>query len=157
MTDGKMQWFEDFLGLGYHIYDVRPNIYLIFDDRKKLANTWNQIIKYWPDDEIKMRFFEGESNYEFIVYSSSRITLETWVFLKSLKNSDHYLQFKDEFMGSATLKLALYLPKKNDKRELEIFKYKKKVTDIKFLKDSDVDDDFIVSQARQRLRNPGTN
>ena len=153
MTDTKIEWFEDFLGLGYHIYDVRPNIYLIFDGRKKLANTWNQIIKYWPDDEIKMRFFEGESNYDFIVYSPSRIIMTTWIFLKSLKNSENYLQFKDEFMGSATLKLALYLPKK-DKYELEIFKYKKRVTDIKFLKDSDDDDDFTISRARQRLRNP---
>ncbi len=153
MTDTKIEWFEDFLGLGYHIYDVRPNIYLIFDGRKKLANTWNQIIKYWPDDEIKMRFFEGESSYDFIVYSPSRITMTTWIFLKSLKNSDNYLQFKDEFMGSATLKLALYIPKK-DTYELEIFKYKKRVTDLKFLKDSDTDDDFTISRARQRLRNP---
>lgn len=152
MTDTKIKWFEDFLGLGYHIYDVRPNIYLILDNRKKLANTWNQIIKYWPDDEIKMRFFEGESNYEFIMYGSSRITLETWVFLKSLKNSENYLQFKDEFLGSATLKLALYLPKK-DTYELEIFKYKKRVTDVKFLKDGASDDDFMISQARQRLHN----
>ncbi len=153
MTDTKIEWFEDFLGLGYHIYDVRPNIYLIFDGRKKLANTWNQIIKYWPDDEIKMRFFEGESSYDFIVYSPSRITMTTWIFLKSLKNSDNYLQFKDEFMGSATLKLALYIPKK-DTYELEIFKYKKRVTDLKFLKDSDNDDDFTISRARQRLHNP---
>lgn len=155
MTDTKIEWFEDFLGLGYHIYDVRPNIYLIFDGRKKLANTWNQIIKYWPDDEIKMRFFEGESSYDFIVYSPSRITMTTWIFLKSLKNSENYLQFKDEFMGSATLKLALYLPKK-DTYELEIFKYKKRITDLKFLKNSDDDDDFIISRARQRLHNPTT-
>lgn len=153
MTDSKIEWFEDFLGLGYHVYDIRPTIYLIFDGRRKLANTWNQIIKYWPDDEIKMRFFEGDVNYEFILYSQSRILKTTKVFLKSLKISDHYQQFMDEYNGSASLQLAIYFPK-DKKYELEIFKFKKKVTDIKFLKKQDSDDDFIISQARQKLQNP---
>jgi len=152
MTDSKIEWFEDFLGLGYHVYDIRPTIYLIFDGRRKLANTWNQIIKYWPDDEIKMRFFEGDVNYEFILYSQSRILKTTKVFLKSLKISDHYQQFMDEYNGSASLQLAIYFPK-DKKYELEIFKFKKKVTDMKFLKKQDSDDDFIISQARQKLQN----
>ena len=54
MSDSKIEWFEDFIGLGYHVFDVRPTIYLIFDNKKKLVNAWNQIIKYWPDDEIEM-------------------------------------------------------------------------------------------------------
>ena len=152
MTDSKIEWFEDFLGLGYHVYDIRPTIYLIFDGRRKLANTWNQIIKYWPDDEIKMRFFEGDVNYEFILYGQSRILKTTKVFLKSLKISDHYQQFMDEYNGSASLQLAIYFPK-DKKYELEIFKFKKKVTDMKFLKKQDSDDDFIISQARQKLQN----
>jgi endo-beta-N-acetylglucosaminidase D len=151
MTDSKIAWFEDFLGLGYHVYDIRPTIYLIFDGRRKLADTWNKIIKYWPDDEIKIRFFEGDDNYEFILYCQSRILQATNVFLKSLKISDHYRQFMDEYNGSASLQLAIYFSKEK-KYELEIFKFKKKVTDVKFLKTHDADDDFIVSQARKKLR-----
>jgi hypothetical protein len=153
MADSKIDWFEDFLGLGYHVFDVRPTIYLIFDNKKKLVNTWNKIIKYWPDDEIKIRFFEGDTNYEFILYGQSRILQTTNVFLKSLKISDHYQQFMEEYNGSASLQLANYSPK-DKKYELEIFKFKKKVTDVKFLKTQDGDDDFIILQARQKLQNP---
>jgi hypothetical protein len=152
MTDSKIDWFEDFIGLGYHVFDVRPTIYLIFDNKRKLVNTWNNIIKYWPDDEIKMRFFEGDTNYEFILYCQSRILQTTNVFLKSLKISDHYQQFMEEYIGSASLQIANYSPK-NKKYELEIFKFKKKVTDLKFLKKQDNDDDFVILQARQKLQN----
>ena len=156
MTDTKIDWFEDFLGLGYHVFDIRPTIYLIFDGKRKLVNTWNKIIKYWPDDEIKMRFFEGKENYEFVLYGQTSILLSTTVFLKSLKISDHYRQFMDEYNGSASLQLGVYFPKEK-KYELEIFKFKKKVTDLKFLKEEDTDDDFIVSQAREKLKNPKKN
>ena len=153
MVDTKIDWFEDFLGLGYHVFDIRPTIYLIFNGKRKLVNTWTKIIKYWPDDEIKMRFFEGEENYEFVLYGQSRILLTTTVFLKSLKISDHYKQFMEEYNGSASLQLAVYFPK-DKKYELEIFKFKKKVTDVQFLKKQDIDEDFIISQARQKLKNP---
>ncbi|TRZ79576.1 MAG: hypothetical protein D4R90_03470 [Nitrosopumilales archaeon] len=151
MTDSKIDWFEDFIGLGYHVFDVRPTIYLIFDNKKKLVNTWNQIIKYWPDDEIKMVFFEGDTNYEFILYCKSRILEKTNVFLKSLKISDHYQRFMEEYNGSASLQIANYSPKKGE-YALEIFKFKKKVIEVKFLKKQDTVDDFVVLQAQERLR-----
>jgi hypothetical protein len=151
MSDSKIEWFEDFIGLGYHVFDVRPTIYLIFDNKKKLVNTWNQIIKYWPDDEIKMIFFEGDTNYEFILYCKSRILQTTNVFLKSLKISDHYQQFMEEYNGSASLQIANYSPKKGE-YALEIFKFKKKVTNLQFLKKEGSVDDFIISQALERLR-----
>ena len=151
MSDSKIDWFEDLLGLGYHVFDVRPTVYLIFDDKRKLVNAWNQIIKYWPDYEIKMRFFEGDTNYEFILYCQSRIIQKTVVFLKSLKISDNYQQFMEEFNGSVSLQVANY-SSKNKKYGLEIFKFKKKVTDVQFLKDQDAVDDFVVLQARERLK-----
>lgn len=156
MTDRKIDWFEDFLGLGYHVYDIRPSIYLIFDSRRKISNTWNNIIKFWPDDEIKIRFFEGDINYEFVLCGQSRILTTTWVFVKSLKISEHYRKFMEEYNGSASLQLALYFPKEK-KYELEIFKFKKKVTDVHFLKSHDIDDDFIITQARQKLQNSKEN
>ena len=151
MTDSKIDWFEDFIGLGYHVFDVRPTVYLIFDNKRTLVNAWNQIIKYWPDDEIKMKFFEGDTHYEFILYCQSRILQKTNVFLKSLKISDHYKQFIEEYIGSASLQIANYSPK-NKKYELEIFKFKKKITDIQLLKKQDNVDDFVVLQALERLR-----
>jgi hypothetical protein len=155
VTENEIGWFEDFLGVGYHVYDIRPSVYLIFEGgKRKIANIWNNVIKYWPDDEIKIRFFEDDSSYDFILYGRSRILTKTWVFSKSLKISEHYKKFMDEYTDSMTLQLALYFPKEKT-YELEIFKFKKKVTDVKFLKtkDNDDDNDFIISQARKKLQN----
>lgn len=111
---------------------------------------WNKVIKYWPDDEIKIRFVEKDDSFEFILYCESRIILATWVFLKSLKISDNYKRFKEDYDGAANFGLALYKPK-GDSYELEIFKYTKRITDLKFLNESDAELDFIVSRSRKIL------
>ena len=151
VTDSKIDWYEDFIGLGYHVFDVRPTVYLIFDNKKKLVSAWNNVIKYWPDYEIKMVFVEGDTNYEFVLYCQSRILEKTIVFLKSLKISDHYQRFVEEYNGSVSLQIANYSPKKGE-YALEIFKFKKKVTGVKLLKKQDTVDDFIVLQAVEKLR-----
>ena len=153
MIDTKIDWFHDFLGIGYQLYDVRPSIFLIFDERKKLASTWNKIIKYFPDDEIKMRFVERDPVYEFVLYCQSRVLLTTWVFLKSLKISEHYKGFKENYDGAAVLKLALHIPK-IDSYQLEIFKYQKRITDVRFMTESEATEDFIVSRSMRNLSNP---
>ena len=150
MADTKINWFDDFLGVGYLFYDVRPKILLIFDERRKIANVWNKIIKYWPDDEIKIRFVETEDSFEFVLYCESRILLTTWVFLKSLKTSENYQRFKEDYDGAANFGLSLYKPK-DDSYELEIFKYKKRITDLKFLTEPEAELDFIVSRSRKIL------
>lgn len=152
MADSKIDWFDDFLGLGYHLYDVRPVVFLLLDERKKVASTWNKILKYFPDDEIKVRFVEIDSKYEFILYCESRILQGTWVFLKSLNVSEHYRQFKEDYDGAAVLKLALYI-KKKDTNELEIFKYQKRLTNVKFITASEAEQDFVVTRSLEKLRN----
>lgn len=144
-------WFHDFMGVGYHFYDVHTKVLLIFNERKPLLGAWGKVIKWWPDDEIKMRFVEENDSYEFVLYGESRILTTRWVFLKALKASEHYKRFKEEYDGAAYLGLALYKPK-DDSYELEIFKYRKKVTDVKFLKEADAEEDGIVSKSRQLLR-----
>ena len=156
MTDTKIDWFDDFLGLGYHMYDVKPTIFLMFDGRKKVGNIWNKIIKYFPDDEIKIRFVEKEHNYDFVLYCESRILSTTWVFLKTLKISEHYKQFKEDYEGAINLKLALYIPKK-ETYELEIFKYIKRVTDVKFPTESEIEQDFILSRSIKNLQSRPAN
>ncbi len=150
MVDTKIDWFDDFLGLAYHLYDVRPVLLLLIDERKKVANTWNQIVKYFPDDEIKVRFIEKDSKYELVLYCESRILMTTWVFSKSLNISQHYKEFKEDYNGAAILKLALYIKKKG-KTELEIFKYQKRLTDVKFLSESETEQDFILTRSSQHL------
>jgi len=151
LSEASITWFNDFMGVGYHFYDVRTKVLLIFNERKMILNAWNKVIKWWPDDEIKMRFVETNDSYEFVLYGESRILTTKCVFLKALKASEHYKRFKDDYDGAAYLGLALYKPK-DDSYELEIFKYRKKVTDVKFLKESDAEHDNIVLRSRQILR-----
>ena len=153
--------FHDFMGIGYHFYDVHTKLLLVFSKRKTLVDAWNKIIKWWPDDEIKMRFVEKEEDddsFQFILYSKSRILAVTWIFLKHLKASEHYKRFKDEYDGAANLGFALYIPR-DDFYELELFDYKKRITDVKFLKETQADQDTVVFRARQILRDleKGTN
>jgi hypothetical protein len=138
------------MGIGYHFYDVHPKVLLTFDKRRTLVNAWNRIIKWWPDDEIRMRFTETNDSFLFVLYNQSRILNTTWVFLKHLKTSENYLKFKEDCKGIANFGLALYIPKK-DLYELEIFKYKKRIADVKFLNSSEIYQDFIVLKSKEYL------
>jgi len=138
------------MGLGYHFYDVHPKVFLTFDKRRTLVNAWNKIIKWWPDDEIRMRFMETNDSFLFVLYNQSRILNSTWVFLKHLKTSENYLKFKEDCKGIINFGLAVYIPKK-ELYELEIFKYKKRITDVKFLNSSEVYQDFIVLKSKEYL------
>jgi len=151
MKQDSITWYTDFLGVGYRYWDVHTHVLLILNSKKDLLSLWKKVVKWWPDDEIKMRFVETNDSYEFVLYGESRILTTKCVFLKALKASEHYKRFKDDYDGAAYLGLALYKPK-DDSYELEIFKYRKKVTDVKFLKESDAEHDNIVLRSRQILR-----
>ena len=151
MTDKSVRWFDAFMGVGYEFYEVRAKVILIFDKRKTLVNAWNKIIKWWPDDEIKLRFVETINSYEFILYGDSRVLDARWVFLKALRVSEHYKTFKDDYEGTAYLRFALYRPK-GDSYEIEIFDYKKRVTDVMFLEEPLREKDSIVLKSSNILR-----
>ncbi len=153
MSNTDVTWFVNFMGLGYHFYDVRPKVILIFDNRKPLLDSWGKVIKWWPDDTISMRFVDNDDSYDFLLYGESRILTTKWAFLKSLKASEHYKRFKEEYEGAVFLELALYRPKA-DSYQLEIFKYRKRITDVKFLTESDAETDSMVLRSRQVLRGP---
>lgn len=150
-----IKWFGDFMGVGYHFHDVHTKLLLIMDKKNNLLGAWKKVIKWWPDDEIRMRLVEDDSSYDFVLYGESRILQTKWGFVKSLQASAHYQRFRDEFDGVAYLGMALYIPKA-DSYELEIFKYSKRVTDVKFLKKDEVNDE-VLSQAMKALHATGKN
>lgn len=151
MNDKSVIWFDAFMGVGYEFYEVRSKVILIFDKKKTLLNAWNKIIKWWPDNEIKMRFVETNHSYDFILYGDSSVLEARWVFLKALKLSQHYKTFKDDYEGAASLRLALYIPKR-DSYELELFDYTKRVTDVMFLEEALRETDSIVLKSNNILR-----
>jgi hypothetical protein len=151
VKEKRIRWFDAFMGLGYEFYEVRSKVILIFHHKKTLLNAWYKIIKWWPDDEIKMRFLETSKSYDFVLYGDSRFLESTWVFLKALRVSQHYTTFKNDYEGVAILRLALYRPKK-DSYELELFDYKKRVTDVRFLKEPPEEpQDIILLRSRSIL------
>ena len=150
MNDEYIRWFDAFMGVGYNFYDVHTKVLLIFNKRKILLNAWNKIIKWWLDDEIRMRFVETNDSYKFILYGESRILETKWVFLKALRTSEHYEKFKDDNDKANCLGLALYRPKGNS-YELEIFDYTKSVTDVQFLKEPISQHDTIILRSLEIL------
>lgn len=151
VTDKSVRWFDAFMGVGYEFYEVRAKVILIFDKRKTLVDAWKKVIKWWPDNEIKMRFVETNNSYEFILYADSVALDNRWVFLKALKVSDSYKAFRNDYEGAALLRLALYRPK-GDSYELELFDYTKRVTDVVFLEDALREKDNIVLKSSNILR-----
>lgn len=151
MYELNIKWFVNFMGIGYHFYDVHPKLLLAFEKRRILVNAWSKIIKWWPDDEIRMNFVEMDGSFLFILYNHSRILATTWIFLKHLKSSTDYKRFKDDCKGIANLGLALYIPKE-DLYELEIFKYTKRITNVKFLRGSEINQDLILLKSKEYLQ-----
>jgi hypothetical protein len=138
MPTDRLVWFDGFIGLGYSFLYVYPRVLLLFDDKKRLLKSWNDVIKWWPDDEIKVRFIEidrEECYYGFIMYCITRILQDTWVFFKLLSMSDHYKRLKEEYDEKIYIDLALYLQESN---ELNIFKHRKVVKDVIFLRNRDL-------------------
>lgn len=136
------------MGIGYHFSEADPKMLLIFNKKKTLHDTWRNIIKWWPDDEIRTRFVEKDDSFDYVLYGKSNILRKQWVFLKSLKSSIHYKKFKTEYDGTAYLGFALYMPT-NDSYELVIFDYKKKITDIRFLSEQEAEQDSVVLIAKK--------
>ena len=140
--------FGDFLGVGYDLYQVRPKVLLVFNKRKTLADAWNKIVKWWPDEEIRMRFVEKFDSFEYVLFGKSNILDTQWIFRKLLRSSEHYQKFKHEYDGVVYLGFALYHPQ-DDSYELEIFDYKKKITDVRFLNEESAEQDSTVLKARE--------
>lgn len=153
LSETEIKLFDDFMGLGY-IYDVRPTALLVFAKKKAIGDVWKKIIKWWPDNEIHLRFVEKDDSYEFVLYCQSRILETNWMFLKKFATSENYKRFKDDYDGAANLGLAQYI-KKDNSYELEVFRNKKRLTDVRFLNEKEAESDPTVAISRQIHRSAG--
>lgn len=146
----SIRFFDGFMGVGYQFYEVRPKLLLIFDKKKTLVDVWRKVIKWIPDDEISVRFVEKNGSFNFVLYGKSNILDSQWIFKKSLHSSEHHKRFKDDYEGVAYLGFALYVPK-DDSYELEVFNYKKRITNIRFLSEEDAKQDEIVLKSKKTV------
>ena len=115
MSSGSsIQWYDDFVGVGYRYYDLRMNVVPLFNERKEAVSIWHDTIHSWIDPSIKIRFLELGDKYWFIMGSDSKKPETNLSFFKELSKSEHYERFKKGHGGEAYLRLGVYAKKSLD-------------------------------------------
>ena len=104
-------WFDDFVGVAYRYYDLRMNVVPLFNDRKESTSLWNDVIHWWVDSSIKIRFVETGDQYWFIMGSDSQKPDTNLSFFKVLPKSEHYERFQKGHGGEAYLRFGVYTKK----------------------------------------------
>ena len=142
-------WRDDFIGIGYRYHDVYMNVFPIFEDRRYASKLWDKTVRWWPDDEIRLRFVEegkNKNNYWFMLYNTAQHVDERTGFAKKLQLSDNYQRFKVGYEKQVILRFGIYKenPKKDKKKfDLELLKKHKTVYDIQFMDFSNLSKDSV--------------
>ena len=110
-SQSPISWSDDFVGVAYRYYDLRMNIVPLFIDRKESASLWHDVIHWWVDPSIKIRFLEMADKYWFILGADSQKPETNVFFFKELTKSEHYERFKKGHGGEAYLRLGVYTKK----------------------------------------------
>lgn len=113
-AQSSIPWFDDFFGIAYRYYDLRMNIVPLISDRKESASLWHDIIHWWIDPSIKVRFVETGDKYWFIMGADSKKPDTNLSFYKVLQKSENYERFKKGHGGEAYLRLGVYTKKSLD-------------------------------------------
>jgi len=118
-SQSSIRWFDDFVGVAYRYYDLRMNVVPLFTDKKKASVLWRDIMHWWLDSSIKIRFVEIDDEYWFIMGSDSQRPESNLSFFKILPKSENYERFKNGHGGEAYLRLGVYVTKfrKNVKKD----------------------------------------
>ncbi len=104
-------WFDDFLGVAYRYYDLRMNVVPLFSERKPANDLWNNVVHWWNDHDIKIRFVENGDQYWFIMGSDSKRPDKNRGFFKVLQKSENYERFKKGHAGEAYIRFGAYSEK----------------------------------------------
>ena len=111
MPESSIPWNSDFIGIAYRYYDLRMNVALLFEDRKIATDLWNEVIHWWSNHSIKIRFVEIEDEYWFIMSADTSRPSSNQSFYKILPKSANYERFKKGHDGEAYLRLGVYSEK----------------------------------------------
>ncbi len=114
MSSQSIHWFDDFIGVAYRYYDLRMNVVPLLTDRKESASLWHDVIHWWLDPSIKIRFVETGDDYWFIMGGDSQKPATDLSFFKILPKSENYDRFKKGHGGEAYLRLGIYADKSLD-------------------------------------------
>ena len=87
------------------------NVVPLFSERKEATKIWNEIIHWWHEYSIKIRFVETGEKYWFVLGGESKRPQSNKSFFKILSKSKHYERFKKGHGGEAYLRLGTYATK----------------------------------------------
>ena len=104
-------WSDDFLGVAYRYYDLRMNIVPLFTEKRRATDLWNNIIRFWINPSIRIRFVESGDRYWFVMASESKNPDSNRSFFKMLAHSENYERFKHGHDGEAYLRFGVYSKK----------------------------------------------
>lgn len=115
----SIPWFDEFVGVAYRYFDLRMNVVPLFTDQKESLDLWRDVIHWWVDPSIKIRFVETGDNYWFIMGSDSQKQDTNLSMYKLLPKSEHYERFKKGHGGEAYLRFGVYSKKtlENSKKD----------------------------------------
>ncbi len=115
----SIPWFDEFIGVAYRYFDLRMNVVPLFTDQNESLSLWRDVIHWWPDPSIKIRFVEAGDNYWFILNSDSQKPDAAISMCKLLTKSEHYERFKRGHGGEAYLRFGVYSKKtmENSKKD----------------------------------------
>lgn len=105
-------WFDGFLGVAYRYFDLRMNVVPLFPKRREGLKIWQDIIHWWPDTSIRIRFVEDKEKYWFVMASESKRPDSNMSFYKVLPRSSHYERFKAGYGEAAYLRFGEYSTKR---------------------------------------------
>ncbi len=102
-------WFDGISGIAYRYYDLRMTIVPLVHDQKESAELWRDVIYWWLDYTIKIRFVESsDDTYWFIMGAQTKKPSQNLSFYKNIAISDNYARFKNGHDGEAYLRLGVY-------------------------------------------------
>ncbi|WP_299290250.1 hypothetical protein [Nitrosopumilus sp.] len=118
-SQSSIPWFDEFIGVAYRYFDLRMNVVPLFSDQKESLNLWRDVIHWWVDPSIKIRFVETGNDYWFIMGADSQKQDTNISMYKLLPKSEHYERFKKGHGGEAYLRFGVYtkLTLENSKKD----------------------------------------
>lgn len=106
-----MRWSGDFLGVAYRYFDLRMNVVPLFGNRRAAQKLWQDVVHWWPDASIRIRFVEEPDSYWFVMGAESRRPDSNVSFYRRLPRSPHYERFKAGYGDAAYMRFGEYSTK----------------------------------------------
>ena len=145
-------WYTEYLGMGYLRNDSGWHVFPMFTSPSKAEEIWEEYVEPLSEDSIKMRFIELNGKYNFILYSLPMLKDKAnFGFYRTLSSSETYNVFKKNFEGKVLFTFGIL----GDGSTPTIYCKSKLVTDVKFMKSSEVEKnsiEWLAEEVQRRLR-----